>query len=76
MKMTQEQIDDWNARFPVGSRGWVDLGKGGKQFFHTRSKGWLLENGEAVVMVDCVTGCYGVDFIHMCDSHDAPQSPK
>lgn len=70
-KMTQQQIDEWNEIFPVGSLCWVRYDDGSEHTHHTRSAAWLLGSGHAVVKVNGLSGGYSLDRLKMVETHAA-----
>lgn len=69
-RMTQQQIDEWNEIFPVGSPCWVRHDDGSEHTHHTRSPAWLLGSGHAVVKVDGFSGGYDLDRVFMAETHE------
>lgn len=69
-RMTQQQINEWNETFPVGSPCWVRHDDGSEHTHHTRSPAWLLGSGHAVVKVDGFSGGYDLDRVFMAETHE------
>ena len=69
-RMSQQQIDEWNEIFPVGSPCWVRYDDGSEHPHHTRSQAWLLGSGHAVVKVDGFRGGYDLDRVIMAETHE------
>jgi len=57
-KLQQQRIDDWNGRYPEGTKVRVTLDDGRQMSTTTRSAAWLLGGHTAVVMVEGISGCY------------------
>lgn len=53
-----EQVDGWNANYPVGTPVTVTRDDGDKLETATRSIAWTLYGGTAVIMVDGIAGAY------------------
>ena len=75
-KMTQQQIDERNGFFPVGSPCWVRHDDGSEHTHHTRSEAWLLGSGHAVVKVDGFSGGYDLDRVTMAETHSSNMELK
>ena len=71
MKMTQTQLDDWNATFPVGSPCVVREDDGSHVDTATRSHAWNLGDGTTVILISRFTGGYSMDRIKMHSMIDA-----
>jgi len=70
--MTQQQIDDWNDTFPVGSPCMVKHSDGSEHLHHTRSGAWLIGNSHTVVMLEGKTGGIPLDKLKMLETHNVP----
>jgi len=73
-RMTQQQIDEWNETFPVGSPCWVRYDDGSEHTHHTRSKAYecpCFNKGHVVVKVDGLSYSVDLDRIHMAETHAA-----
>lgn len=66
--MTQQQVDEWNAQWPVGSRCWVRRDDGVEEPRRTRSEAWLLHSGHAVIKVDGIAGGFALNRLRMVHS--------
>jgi len=69
MKMTQQQVDEWNDTFPVGSPCRLRHNDDVWRDHHTRSIAWLLGHGQPVVKVDGKEGGWELDRIRMLETH-------
>jgi hypothetical protein len=67
--MNQQEINNWNEVFPLGSPCWVKYDDGSEHTHHTRSAAWLLGDGSAVVKVDGLTGGYSLKRLKMAERH-------
>ncbi len=61
VKAEQKLVDAWNALHPVGTPVTVRRDNGFILYTETRSVAWLLSNGDAVVQVQGISGCYKLD---------------
>jgi len=70
VKMKKRELKAWNKEFPVGTC--VIVTKDLREQFRTviRSKGWLLENGYPLVLVNGIRGGYSISRIRK-DEQDA-----
>ena len=71
--MTQQQIDEWNETFPVGSPCWVRYDDGSEHTHHTRSEAYecpCANKGHVVVKVDGLSHSVDLDRIHMAETHE------
>jgi len=68
VKMTQDQIDDWNRKYPPGTP--VELTNDFDEIEHTRTRtpAWLLGSGQPVVSVEGRTGGYALERIKPVES--------
>lgn len=68
MKMTQQQVDEWNDWFPPGTECLL-LGNYGEAIkTKTRSIAWLLGHGQPVVKVEGKSGGWELDRIKILKS--------
>lgn len=61
MKNPQKQCDEFNAKYKVGTKGYLHMDSGEKKPTHTRSEAQVLSGHSAVVWVNGVSGCYLLD---------------
>lgn len=54
----KRQVDDFNARYPVGQAVTVRMDDGSGRSTNTRSPAEVLSGHSAVVWLDGITGCY------------------
>jgi hypothetical protein len=64
----------WNSKHSVGDKVIVTKDMGEKIHAKTRSEAYLLPSGEAVIMVDGITGCYLLSRVQS-DKEWRPQNP-
>ena len=57
----QADVENWNAKHPVGTEVRVMRDMGGAVITHTRSEAWLLGGHTAVVMLEGISGAYALD---------------
>lgn len=57
----QKQCDDWNAVNPIGTRVIVKKDVGTNVHTKTRSEAQVLSGHSAVVWLEGIAGCYGLD---------------
>jgi hypothetical protein len=58
LKDLQKQVDDFNARYPVGQRVSVRKDGGDGVVTTTSSKAEVLSGHSAVIWLDGISGCY------------------
>jgi hypothetical protein len=62
--MGRRKADEWNAKWPVGTKCVVELYKGGTRYnTATRSAAWILGHGGASVQIDGRAGSYGLEWL-------------
>lgn len=61
IKAEQEDVDNWNAKHPVGTEVRVMRDFGGPVFTKTRSEAWMLGGHTAVIMLEDISGAYSLD---------------
>ena len=54
----QQECDDFNQQFAVGTKGWLHMDSGEKRETYTRSIAQVLSGHTAVIWVKGVAGCY------------------
>lgn len=54
-------VANWNKQNPVGTPVVVLRDNGERLETFTRSEAWVLANGQAVVQVKGISGCYALD---------------
>jgi hypothetical protein len=76
-RMTQQQIEEWNEIFPVGSPCWVTLDDGSELALHTRSKAYeclCVDKGHVVIKVEGLSRSLDLDRVRMAETH-SPNVP-
>lgn len=61
MKNQQKQCDEFNAKYKVGTKGYLHTDSGEKKPTHTTSEAQVLSGHSAVVWVNGVSSCYLLD---------------
>lgn len=67
----QAQADEWNAKYPIGTVVDVRRNEGPVTRTKTRSVAWILGHGAPVVLVDGISGGYGLDWITVVQDAEA-----
>lgn len=57
----QEKCDAFNAKYSVGTKGWLNMDSGEKKATHTTSVAQVLSGHSAVIWVKGISGCYLLD---------------
>lgn len=61
MQELQKRCDDFNAKCPLGTKGWLRMYSGERRFTYTRSKAQVLGGSIVVIWLDGVSGSYLID---------------
>lgn len=65
-------VENWNAKYPVGTEVRVMRDRGGPVVTKTCSEAWMLSGHTAVVMLDGISGCYCLDRCKPTGGSNAP----
>lgn len=65
MKMTSDQLLQWNQFFPPGSSCTFRKDDGTEIETKTRSEAWLGSSGNAVILVEYPLGCWPLSKLRM-----------
>ena len=57
----QKQCDNFNAKYKLGTKGWLHMDSGEAKATCTRSEAQVLSGHSAVIWVKGVSGCYLLD---------------
>lgn len=63
--MTQSEVDQWNAKYPVGTRCLLKNDDGTETATDTRSPAWKLPSGHVVVMIKGKSGGWNIQRLQM-----------
>lgn len=61
MSTQQNQCDAFNAKYKLGTKGWLHMDNGEKKATHTTSPAQMFNGRDAVIWVKGVSGCYLLD---------------
>jgi hypothetical protein len=68
MMTLQAACDEFNVKYPVGTKVFVRRDKGEMQETVTRSKAEVLSGHSAVIWLEGISGCYLLDRVHVTAS--------
>lgn len=63
LKQLEAQVNDWNAKYPVGTEVDLEDGFGKRPRTRTRTPAQVLSGHSAVVWLEGVSGCWHLDFV-------------
>lgn len=64
LKQLKAIVNDWNAKYPVGTEVNLIDGFGQRPRTHTRSEAQILSGHSAVVWLEGVSGCWNLEFVN------------
>jgi len=66
---TQRDCDEWNSKYPIGTKVIVTLDLGEKVHSVTQSKAEILEGHTAVIWLAGIRGCYLLSRVEAVNAH-------
>lgn len=59
--LAQDEVDEWNAKYPIGTAVIVTKDNGVQVHTKTRSEASVLSGHTAVIWLEGLSGCYALD---------------